>query len=204
MRILRLLLFPECNRKCEGCCNKKWDLDALPVVNPERIGKFDQVLLTGGEPMIRPHVVAEAIAMIRKKAPNADIFMYTAKTIPIHSLLEIMKLLDGITLTLHEQSDVKPFLELHNMLNMLFKMNITYGSLRLNVFSEVTLPHIDLSPWIVRDGMEWVEECPLPTNEVFMRYRSPHNKKSLPTRSTSNVANREVFSSFKPSFFWRS
>jgi molybdenum cofactor biosynthesis enzyme MoaA len=49
---LRLLVTERCARSCSGCCNHDWDLAALPTC--ESYAGYDEVLLTGGEPMLYP------------------------------------------------------------------------------------------------------------------------------------------------------
>jgi len=62
---LRLLLFEACNRKCRMCCNKSLDLQSLPVV--QSFSEYELIMLTGGEPLLRPHVIAEAVGRIRQE-----------------------------------------------------------------------------------------------------------------------------------------
>ena len=38
---LRLLLFTNCNRGCEGCCNLDWDLASLPIVDD--FSQYDEI-----------------------------------------------------------------------------------------------------------------------------------------------------------------
>ena len=59
MKKLRLLLFTDCNRNCEGCCNNDFDLNALKVETDFR--QYDKIFLTGGEPMIAPAIVINTI-----------------------------------------------------------------------------------------------------------------------------------------------
>lgn len=157
---LRLLLFAACNRACEGCCNKQWDLEALPVC--ESYDGYDMIMLTGGEPMLRPGLVCETVAQIRAQS-DARIILYTARVV---GLADIAPLLDGITLTLHEQADVRPFeaLELPPR-----SWRTAIKSLRLNVFAGVNISGVDTAGWQVKAGIEWIEDCPLPEDEVFMR-----------------------------------
>lgn len=157
MKILRLLLFSSCNRACPGCCNKQWDLDALPV--GDGYAGYDQIILTGGEPMLNPSLVMQTIRDIRQES-SAAIILYTAKP---ERLPFVMPYLDGATVTLHEQADVAVFRALPKM----------RGSLRVNVFAGV-----DIGPvpgWKVKRNIEWIEDCPLPENEVFMRL-SPRDR----------------------------
>ncbi len=162
MKKLRLVMFEECNRACVGCCNNDWDLKGLDVVTD--FHNYDEILLTGGEPMLKPMLIIETVNRIRKQT-NAPIFMYTAKSKRALDLVAVLHCLDGITLTLHEQYDVKPFIELNNIIT---KIGIT-KSLRLNVFEGIDIAGIDLSLWNVKDNMVWMKDCPLPADEIMKR-----------------------------------
>jgi hypothetical protein len=155
VKILRLLLFSACNRACEGCCNKQWDLDALPVCDDYH--DYDMVLLTGGEPMLNPTLVAMTANRIRCQT-MAPIILYTAKP---ERLPGVMPFLDGVTVTLHEQADVDPFL------NVAHKLHGQGWSLRVNVFAGVEIG--DVPGWEMKRDIEWIEDCPMPEGEVFMR-----------------------------------
>ena len=162
LKNLRLLLFSECNRSCEGCCNNDWDLTSIDIC--KSFQGYDKIILTGGEPMLNPALVIDTAARIRKET-NSEIIMYTAKSKRALDLVAVLHILDGITLTLHEPYDVKPFIELNNIL---LKMGLE-KSLRLNVFAGIDISGIDLSLWKVKEGIEWIKDCPLPETEVFMR-----------------------------------
>lgn len=157
---LRLLLFEECRRNCPGCCNRDWNLKVLPACRdytPYRI-----IMLTGGEPMLHPEVVRSAVATIRAQT-DAPIYLYTAM---VDGLDDLLPILDGVTVTLHEETDVAPFERfIHTAKNLAGK------SLRLNVFEEagdVTCP----ADWQVKDHIQWIPNCPLPDGEVLMRYEN--------------------------------
>ena len=111
---LRLILFEDCNRKCPGCCNKDFDIKNLPVEN--NFSKYKTIILTGGEPMLYPHIVAKTITKIRQQNKTCKIIMYTAKPdIPAFFLAILVKL-NGVTVTLHNQHDVNPFIRLNSYL----------------------------------------------------------------------------------------
>ena len=129
MKILRLLITEKCNRSCSGCCNKDWDLKTLPICTD--FTKFDKVLLTGGEPMLFPYTVRYIAHKIRKQK-YMPIYLYTANVKDIQQILSVLFFIDGMTLTLHEQDDVLPFLHFNNMLPS--RMN---KSLLLNQLQEV-------------------------------------------------------------------
>ena len=164
MRKLRLLITEECNRNCPGCCNKDWDLSTLPIETD--FTGYDEILITGGEPMLEPQRVMDVATAIRIIAPYTKIYMYTAKTEPVYDILEAMLVLDGITVTLHVQHDVQALAGLDHLLAM--EPDLAYKSLRLNVFNDITLCKLQ-SPWVVKRDMVWIPNCPLPENEVFKK-----------------------------------
>ena len=163
MKKLRLVLFEECNRSCDGCCNNDWNLNGLPTNNG--YAGYDLVMLTGGEPMLKPNLVINIVKEIRAQS-FAKVIMYTAKSKRAFDLIAMLHILDGITLTLHEPFDVKPFIELNNLL---LRMNIAEKSLRLNVFKGIDISGIDSSLWEVKQGIEWIKDCPLPINEEIKK-----------------------------------
>jgi hypothetical protein len=159
-------MFEACNRNCEGCCNKDWDLAGLPEC--QGYAGYSLIMLTGGEPMLRPFLVRSTIKDIRKQNPDAKVYMYTAKLDDIPELLSILDVLDGLCVTLHEQGDVEPFRTLNYIL--LAQTGRRAGkSLRLNVFRPVDVGDTDTSAWKVKDDITWIKDCPLPTDEVLMR-----------------------------------
>jgi len=162
---LRLLLFEDCNRTCEGCCNKSWDLKSLSKVTSFKY--YYQVMITGGEPMLDPELVMNVARKIREENQETEIILYTAKTNNYLWLIEIMYWVDGITITLHDQSDVKPFKKFDDTA----PAHLLYSkSMRLNVFKGVDTSSVDTSCYKVKDNMEWIKDCTLPKNEVFMRW----------------------------------
>lgn len=160
---LRLLLFADCNRHCAGCCNKDWNLESLPICTDYT--PYDEILLTGGEPMLKPDLTVQAIQEIRQQT-NAPIILYTADLAKPIWLYFINSLIDGLTVTLHTPGDVRVFESYDRYFTPPEHMK---GRMRLNVFKEAgevrAKPH-----WKVKPGMEWIKNCPLPEGEVLMKY----------------------------------
>lgn len=160
---LRLLLLAECNRTCKGCCNKEYDLNALPVC--QSYAGYSEIMITGGEPMLRPDVVAKTVKQIRAQT-NAPIFLYTAWRGGHIPLLGALELVDGITLTLHTRKDVAPFVFFNQALLL---SGIRPKSLRLNVFRGITVDPADALGWSIKKNIVWIKDLHLPADEVFMR-----------------------------------
>jgi hypothetical protein len=164
MKKLRLLLLKECNRNCAGCCNKDWDLDGLPVA--QDYSAFDEIYLTGGEPLLRPSLILEAVRDIRRENEDAPIYVYSAH-FDMAKMATVWPIVDGFTMTIHEQVDVQDFIEMDNAIK------VSHGkSLRLNIFAGIDMDGVDTSKWAVKDGIEWIENCPLPEDETFMRWEA--------------------------------
>jgi organic radical activating enzyme len=168
MKKLRLLISEQCNRNCAGCCNKQWDLKNLPVEN--EFSQYDEIILTGGEPMLNILNIYRVVDRIREES-NATIYLYTA--MPNYSLLNILGIVDGITITLHEKSDIPIFekFNFHLYTSFLVDSRFDDKSLRLNIFKEVDYkPNKYISAfWEIKNDIEWISNCPLPNNEVFKR-----------------------------------
>lgn len=174
---LRLLVTKECIRKCQGCCNKQYDLDALDVV--ESFEGYDLIMLTGGEPLLFPYRLLNLIDGI-KSVTDTPVILYTAY-FPKDKIMfsEILRMIDGMTFTIHDRIGLQSF----QRFNLWFKegsnhtlRNIFFQgipkSMRCNVFSNITLPYSPYSRpgwWEVKDGIEWLDPCPLLKDEVFMR-----------------------------------
>ncbi len=161
MNKIRLLVWPDCPRQCIGCCNKDWNLADLPYCQPQDLKNAEMILVTGGEPLLYPTALYEIIKFVRKKS-KAKIYVYTAHLIDCMAALRILKIADGMTVTLHTQSDLEPFLKFARMVEGMNK------SLRLNVFRGVSFDKT-LKEWNIKSDMIWLKECPLPKDEVFMQ-----------------------------------
>lgn len=115
--------------------------------------------------MLNPDELLTRMAIVRLKNLEAKFIVYTADVRDTRNAKTILQYANGMTLTLHEQSDVEPFLKFAKAVEDM----VGNKSLRLNVFKEVELDHVPYG-WVVKDEIVWLENCPLPKDEVFMRY----------------------------------
>lgn len=161
---LRLILFEDCNRNCEDCCNKDFDIKNLPVCTDYK--PYDKIMLTGGEPMLNPALVVQVINEIRVQT-KAPIILYTADTSSPLWLFMILSLIDGVTVTIHDSKDIPFFMEFDKNFTPPERMK---DSLRLNIFKGVGF--VPAKPyWNIKYDIEWIKNCPLPKGEVLMRYK---------------------------------
>jgi len=162
MKKLRLLVTKKCHRNCPLCVNKQWDLNKLPTW--EVISPYEEIVITGGEPLLFPTKLKLLLQEIRYLSNWVKLFLYTTKT---DGLLDVLPLVNGVTLTLHEQRDVEPFIRLNKEL---LDSRLHIGkSLRLKVFDGIVLPEgEDFKVWNIVPT-EWLEDCPLPEEEEFRR-----------------------------------
>jgi len=162
MKTLRLLITKKCNRHCKGCCNKDWDLDNLSIVSHYN---YDEVILTGGEPLIFIDKLIDLCKSIRKKT-KAKIYVYTALIKYPIEVLSILNAADGLTVTLHDKEDSFFFNSLDFMVN---SAKIQNKSLRLNVFKGIKFSASKI--WKIKKDIQWIKDCPLPKNEEFKRLK---------------------------------
>jgi len=167
---LRLLITDKCERNCEGCCNHQFDLRSLPQAT--FFGGYRMILITGGEPVLLGNKLKAWCKFLQTQSDDkTKLVLYTAdlKTDPRLVVVLLEDYLYGITVTLHEQNDVSYFLSFAEIVNRYF---IYHGkSLRLNVFKGVVLPNKKaIKRWKIQKDMEWLNPCPIPKNEVFMKF----------------------------------
>lgn len=161
----RVLVTQTCNRSCEGCCNKQYDFSTIPKFNIVDAYRYEEIILTGGEPMLYYYHLLDTIRSIRREVTDfwCKIILYTAEVRDTGRALSVLMVVDGLTLTLHEQSDVEPFQDFQSRI---LDSYTETRSLRLNVFKGVNPGYIEPF-WEVKREIEWIENCPLPQGETL-------------------------------------
>lgn len=162
---LRLLITEKCNRNCKGCCNKQHDLTKLSTIC--NFTSYDEIMVTGGEPLLDMGLFVRVITDIRTTSPNARIYVYTAYVHSPERLEIALAMTDGVTVTLHEHGDSQ---HLQDTIDELPADLFKGKSMRLNVFEGIPLPAYLPHDWHTRCGIRWIEDCPVPADEIFMRY----------------------------------
>lgn len=175
MKKLRLLVTSTCNRKCAGCCNKEWDLQSLPISNLSELSEFDELIITGGEPLLFPEETVGLAASVKKLYPHIKIYLYTAhvtafwETFMRFKTEKNLEFFDGFHITIHEDASEIEIDTLRQL--QLFHYIFKEKSMRLQIFPDVN-HRITIYPrfWKRITFNPWIENCPLPQNEVFAQY----------------------------------
>lgn len=201
MKKLRLILTYDCPKDCKGCCNKhpQFHEDKVPVIPSKlwsqwingrlhqgnnfkkdydlfmRRHAFSEVMFTGGEPMLDPNLVLKYAKWTRNILPKAKIYLYTAY-INGPEILDVLRVVDGITITLHTIEDYDNFeiLNRHLQYNPLFTIN---KQLRVNVIGDIREYLIPIN-WSSEGLYDFIwkyrckvlkAECKVPDNELLYR-----------------------------------
>jgi organic radical activating enzyme len=159
----RLLFTNDCNRHCKGCCNKNWKGEPPRLVSIEDAKGYDDIYITGGEPMLYPEQLKDLIIELKNNNKISKIYLYTALPFPKEKFLDILNLIDGCSVTLHNYDDRTKFIESGYNL-----MEFPNKKMRLNVFPRGKFEVSD--SWDYRPK-KWITDAPLPDGEDFIRIK---------------------------------
>lgn len=164
MRTLRLLLWEDCPRSCTKCPNKT--ISEIPPLT-EDLANYDEIILTGGEPLMHIAKLIQIICLFRKET-TAPIYIYTAGLIDVRDALYMLRMVDGITLSVYNKDDANWAIMFTGAIHA---QGLQYKSLRLNVFDGVISP----DEWWVEGTWEhkhkqYLDDCPIPEHEDFRRW----------------------------------
>lgn len=162
MSKLRLLLWRDCVRSCKHCPNAL--LEDPPQLDWNEIEGYDEIILTGGEPLMYPgalNIVLREINAMRKD--TSHLFLYTAMPSPADALIEAASQVSGVTLTVYNSKRMRDaWVAMARMRDAGLQLTN-----RLITFKDVNLPDwVEGWEHVVR---EYVKDCKLPDDEDFRR-----------------------------------
>lgn len=179
----RVIVTKKCNRKCKGCCNDY--LGLVDTVQFEDLFKYDEIIITGGEPMLLSERVVEMIHRLKFGGYKGKIWLYTADTSKLRfgywAVEMALDEVDGITYTLHytkKESKLKSDLANLRRLDQYFADHAWSRegkSDRLYIDSRIyNQEYVDSLryKWAAVKPLEWKEngDCPLPEGEELVFY----------------------------------
>jgi len=164
----RLILFLDCDRGCPDCCNEfpEHKDAAQSIASLDELERYEEIVVTGGEPMLKPNETLGFLRELRERFPKKKIYMYTARYVP--ELEEALDYLDGLHFTVHEKPTRRELVGLSVVQSMLWERK---GSFRLYVDNRVgdyllLIPsvwtRIEMKP-LLGPG-----ECPVPEHEDLL------------------------------------
>ena len=92
----RVIVTYNCPRNCPNCCNEH--IGNVPEVKFEDLLKYEELVITGGEPMLIAPRVVEMIHRLQAQEYKGKIWLYTSSIKTARwADREVLKLVDGIT-----------------------------------------------------------------------------------------------------------
>lgn len=173
---LRLVVTEKCHNKCPLCCNNRFDLSQLPVVDR---WDYEEIMITGGEPLLFADRVVDLASSITALQNAMGInpsrlYLYTSLPAEIDgwsNLSWVAYWFNGICITPHTKRDVETFIDTISSTTFA-RLLANRCSMRLNLFADVRKliedSDIDLSDWKIKH-MEWIKDCPVPEGEDLRR-----------------------------------
>lgn len=165
MKAARVLITKACQRSCSYCCNEQpGALDsATTITDLSALDGFEQVLITGGEPMLYPDRILSIVKEVRERNPGVVIFLYSALYVP-DVTEKVIEAVDGFHFTLHHPCTADDVEGVQAIQALAHKHGDK--SFRLYLNPDVTAA-IRIYPylWARVEVKPWMAECPLPEGE---------------------------------------
>lgn len=168
----RLIVTYRCNRSCPGCCNGHGN-SVREIKDIQELLGFDEIILTGGEPMLLGFKLGQFISTLREDGFKGKIYIYTAffdENSVLHK--NIIKNSDGITYTIHVEandSDIKALKSLSEMPVLQWGDFSSRLIIDSRVYEKYDFSNIDLKNWDVIRKLQWKDECQ-PTEHEELLY----------------------------------
>ena len=162
MKIARLIITLDCNRKCHYCCNTPEMLASATHINDLSVFKdYDEICITGGEPMLYPEKVID-ISNTLKRYNNNKIYLYTAHAIGLPLVINRGSI-DGIHYTLHNSVSASDFAYVQALAHI--EKGVSFRAYILPGHKDIIL--LDTSDWARLEIKPWIKDCPLSENETL-------------------------------------
>lgn len=174
----RVIVTYDCHRNCPNCCNEH--LKNVLEVKFDDLLKYEEVVITGGEPMMIGARVVEMIHRLRASGYKGMIWLYTAdlnaNRWPDKAVLREVS---GVTYTFHYEYTQRDISVLKRLTEYLSKIDTSNMHNRLIIDSrllhelnwEDIIPGMGAGAWDCVRWLEWKnDECPIPNNEELLFY----------------------------------
>jgi organic radical activating enzyme len=195
----RVIVTLKCNRNCGNCCNKEEVFKQHKVLtNINDLLSYDEIIITGGEPILLYVMLANFLHYLRGKYKK-PIFLYSALYNDEREYINILRVVNGLHFTLHNEAKDKEIVELKKLSSLLLRYKDIYKhlSLRLAIdnrlYDKYDFSNIDFSGWSVVKKMKWLVNAPLPKDEeLFIFDLENWYKEYTKERLTINDTTRNI------------
>jgi hypothetical protein len=179
----RLVVTMACNRHCYNCCNQEEVFEERQSLkNLDDLLDYDEIMITGGEPMLIADKVLTLIQYLRDKDYKGKVYLYSAyydkEWLDEHfprKFTRILRSIDGFQFTVHNEATDKEITQLKQLCDhYALKEENQRLSLRLSIdarlYERYDFSNIDFSSWGVVRKLKWLDNCPLPKGEQLFIY----------------------------------
>ena len=172
MKTARVIITFDCSKHCSYCVNKYNYImkQAIKINDLDKLKGFDEIVITGGEPMLDPQTTLAILKDIWSIEPDINKYMYTA--LYSYELTELIEYLNGITYTIHglfNMDDLESFTKFQEFTRYYNKDK----SYRLAISPTIERP-IMIYPYLWKEIKikDWKEEgrCKIPEHETLFIY----------------------------------
>lgn len=168
----RVIVTYKCNRSCPGCCNGHGN-SVRKIENIEELLGYEEIILTGGEPMLLGSTLQEFIQKLRVGMYSGKIYLYTAHWKDSRFNHEIIKMVNGITFTIHAEAVDADIISLKWLSKQKRLAEPNFSSRLIidsRVYEKYDFSNIDLTNWDVIRKLQWKDYCPPAPNEELVEF----------------------------------
>jgi organic radical activating enzyme len=178
MKTARVIITFECVRDCLNCCNK--NREVLGEANRrgwcdatfKELAQYDEVCITGGEPMISPSRVLSLSDAIYHYDSEVRIYSYSAWYRDLADMKDMLARLDGIHYTLHSPISYDDLQKFYRLQNYICECNLAdernSSGCRLNIEHNIDIPiNVVPSAWDRIENKSLIPDVCLPENETL-------------------------------------
>lgn len=195
-RTARVIITLDCKRNCPYCVNKYESIKKImkPIGSFTEVEDYQEILITGGEPMLNPPKTGAMIFNLRTAYPKKTLYLYTAKY--HHEIWKIIPFLNGVHYSIHEKATEIEVMEFHQFQDTLYLRDLwKKKSFRLYVNPEnhygITIrpklwSRVEIKPWIPEDEM-----CLPPHEDLFILDLAKKRENVIPITNSRLVAKRQ-------------
>lgn len=169
-RVARVVVTWDCNRKCKGCCNtyQRITCHTQPLFKIEDLESFDEICITGGEPLIDIERTVNIIRTIKWVYPDKKVYLYCSWFNSYYPsvMTFVLAITDGIQYSLHHPLTDADRCNLKIIQDMMAGKGYKNKSFRLNIDSRINVPiiltpnvwtRVKVMPWLTED--ELLAQC---------------------------------------------